>query len=181
MSDSIASVTDRRCQATSKSGKPCRARPLQDQLYCSLHSDPERAREIAKKPRKGGLQPELNPPVNPPLQTASQIRDFLAQLMADVRKRVVDAKTAATLGTLATAQLRAVSAAELEHRVQALEQKVGDNAPAEVQVGFPTAEEWEKLFAPSGDQRATILSESSSAHCSDSESDSSQPRAMTDH
>ena len=122
---------DRKCQATTKSGKPCGARPLQGQSLCALHADPGRAQELAKRPRKNGvnMKPEANPPDIPSLETATEIRKFLSQLMADVRKRVVDAKTASTLATLATSQLKAISAAELEQRVTELEKKVGDAGP----------------------------------------------------
>src|SRR6516162_11491437 len=90
---------DRKCQATTKSGKPCGARPLQGQSLCALHADPGRAQELAKRPRKNGvnMKPEANPPDIPPLQTAAQIRDFLAQVMADVRRRLLDQRTASTL------------------------------------------------------------------------------------
>ncbi len=143
-------IDDRKCQATTKLGQPCRAKPLQGHVVCSLHSDPERARELAKRPRKNGANAprETQPPEILQLQTASQIRDFLAQLIADVRQRVVDAKTASTLGTLATSQLKAISAAELEERVSNLEKKVGDSVESEVVSGLPSVEEWEHLFAP---------------------------------
>ena len=48
--------------------------------------------------------------------------------MADVRGHRVEARLAATLATLATAQLKAVQAADLEERVANLEQKVQDAA-----------------------------------------------------
>jgi hypothetical protein len=136
-------VNDRKCEATTKSGKACGARPLQGQTLCALHADPERARELAKRPRKNGvnlLKLEENPPEIPPLQTASQIRDFLAQVMADVRRRVLDQRTASTLATLATSQLKAISASELEQRVTELEKKVGDAGPSEARTGLLSTE-----------------------------------------
>jgi hypothetical protein len=141
---------DRKCQATTKSGKPCGARPLQGQNLCALHADPSRAQELAKRPRKNGvnMKPEANPPDIPPLQTASQIRDFLAQVMADVRRRLLDQRTASTLATLATSQLKAISAAELEQRVTELEKKVGDTTAAHQESrSLPSEEEWQRMFA----------------------------------
>jgi hypothetical protein len=143
---------DRKCLATTKAGKPCGARPLQGQSLCALHADPTRARDLAKRPRKNGvnLKPEVNPPEIPSLQTAKEIRDFLAQVMTDLRKRVIDSKTASVLASLATAQLRAVAAAELEERVSNLEKKIGESAPPETGtgLGLMPADQWEKLFAP---------------------------------
>src|SRR5262249_26043582 len=96
------------------------------------------------------LKPEVNPPEIPPLQTATEIRDFLAQVMTDLRKRVIDSKTASVLATLATAQLRAVAAAELEERVTNLENRVGESAAPGTAPAFAlmSEEQWEKLFAP---------------------------------
>lgn len=144
------SLDDRKCQATTKSGKACGARPLQGQTLCALHADPGRAQELAKRPRKNGvnMKPEANPPDIPPLQTASQIRDFLAQVMADVRRRVLDQRTASTLATLATSQLKAISASEIEQRVTELEKKVSDASPTQARTGLLSTEEWERIFAP---------------------------------
>jgi hypothetical protein len=141
---------DRKCQAMTKSGKACAVRPLQGQTLCALHADPGRAQELAKRPRKNGvnLKPEANPPDIPSLETATEIRKFLSQLMADVRRRVVDAKTASTLATLATSQLKAISAAELEQRATELEKKVGDAGPTHARTGLLSTEEWERIFAP---------------------------------
>jgi hypothetical protein len=143
-------VDDRKCQATTKSGKACCARPLQGQTLCALHADPGRARELAKRPRKNGvnlLKLEENPPEIPPLQTASQIRDFLAQVMADVRRRVLDQRTASALATLATSQLKAISAAELEERVTNLEKKVNESVRPEGGGQLLSCAEWERIFA----------------------------------
>jgi hypothetical protein len=111
---------------------------------------PGRAQELAKRPRKNGanLKPEANPPKIPPLQTAAQIRDFLAQVMTDLRTRNIDGKTASVLASLATAQLRAVSAAELETRISDLEKKVNEVESPKVGIGLPSPDQWEKLFAP---------------------------------
>jgi hypothetical protein len=94
-------------------------------------------------------KPEANPPEIPPLQSATEIRDFLAQVMTDLRKRVIDSKTASVLASLATAQLRAVAAAELEERVTNLEKKIGEGAPTETGtgLGLMSVDQWEKLFA----------------------------------
>jgi hypothetical protein len=94
------------------------------------------------------MKPEANPPDIPPLQTASQIRDFLAQVMADVRRRVLDQRTASTLATLATSQLKAISASEIEQRVTELEKKVSDASPTQARTGLLSTEEWERIFAP---------------------------------
>src|SRR5205809_6799459 len=103
----------RKCTATTKSGKTCRANALSDKPFCLLHSNPELARELGRKCGKGNapVKPDANPPEIPPLQTAAHVRDFLAQLMADVRGHRVEARLAATLATLPTAPLKAVQGA----------------------------------------------------------------------
>jgi hypothetical protein len=96
------------------------------------------------------MKPETNPPDIPPLQTATEIRYFLAQVMTDLRKRVIDSKTASVLASLETAQLRAVAAAELEERVTNLEKKIGQSAAPESApaTSLLSEDQGERLFAP---------------------------------
>jgi hypothetical protein len=119
----------------------------------------------------------MNPAEIPPLQTATEIRDFLAQVMTDLRKRVIDSKTASVLASLATAQLRAVSAATLEERVSNLERKVGENAPPETTPGLMPADQWEKLFA-SDEYIAPSASEPAPDDDTEGERSAVRPRSM---
>jgi hypothetical protein len=156
------SATGGKCQATTKSGSACRAKPLQGQPFCILHADPtgSRARELGRKGGKANIRvkPDPNPPEIPPLQTATQVRDFIAQVMADVRAHRLEARTAATLASLATSQLRAISAAELEARVERLEKKVNEASVAEGPQ-LPSIDEWLQAFGYLGEHAPTPVGE----------------------
>jgi hypothetical protein len=78
--------------------------------------------------------------------------------MADVRAHRLEARTAATLASLATSQLRAISAAELEARVEKLERKVNEASVTEGP-GLPTIEEWSQVFGYLGERFTTSGSE----------------------
>ncbi len=64
-----------KCQATTKAGRPCRAKPLKGQPFCIMHSSPDLASELGRRGgkrtvvrrnywsdlgRKGGRQRAMN-------------------------------------------------------------------------------------------------------------------------
>jgi hypothetical protein len=60
------------------------------------------------------------PPMEPP-KTAGDVRDALANTMAQVHARKMDTKTANALAYVATSLLRAMEVADLETRLVAIE------------------------------------------------------------
>ena len=56
-----------------------------------------------------------------PPKTAGDVRDALANAMAQVHARRMDAKTANALAYLGTSLLRAIEVSDLESRLEALE------------------------------------------------------------
>ncbi len=113
------------CKAKTRSGKPCKARPLKNGL-CSLHLNPKRAAELGRRSgqarryvsREQEPAPELTPP-----QTAGDVCDVIGQAMADVRGRRLDPKIATTLAYCASVLLRSLEISDIEGRVAALEMK----------------------------------------------------------
>lgn len=65
-----------------------------------------------------------------PPKTAGDVRDALANTMAQVHARQIDTKTANALAYLATSLLRAIEVSDLEGRLDALEgtQRVQERA-----------------------------------------------------
>jgi hypothetical protein len=111
-----------RCSAKNRSGKRCGAWPVTGGDKCALHSDPERAARMGSKHgRSTALAPSLAaPPMEPP-KTAGDIRDVLANTMAQVHAHKMDTKTANALAYVATSLLRAIEVADWESRLEALE------------------------------------------------------------
>ena len=114
--------TNSNCQAITRAGEPCAAHPVHGSIYCALHSDSERAAQLG---RKGGMRnrhvhmgdgKEVTPP-----QTASDVKNLLAEVMAEIRAGKMDPKLGTTLGYLGTSLLKAIETSDIEQRLEKLE------------------------------------------------------------
>ena len=117
-------TTNGKCQATTKAGRPCAAPAVCGGAFCSLHADPARAAALG---RKGGARNRKvydsdvgN--VSVP-ESAGDVKRMLAEAMADTRAGKIDPKLGSTLGYLGMSLLRAFEVADLEQRLEQLEQK----------------------------------------------------------
>ena len=143
----------RRCKAKAKSGKPCQAKPAPGGL-CFFHANPDKAAELG---RIGGRTNRYASGANadsvPTLDTAIAVRDTVAQLIADVRAGRIPPRTASSLATLLSLQLRAIDSmaiAKLERRFDKLE-----NPSAEAE--DPLDLETRPLETPDGDLPILII------------------------
>jgi hypothetical protein len=72
------------CRGRSKSGESCRAAATASGL-CFFHSNPDKASELGRiggRSKRKAVAEDVDP--LPKLETASAVRDALAQLIADV-------------------------------------------------------------------------------------------------
>jgi hypothetical protein len=112
----------KRCSANNRNGKRCGAWAASGGTKCVLHLDPERAAEMGSKHgRRAALPPEADAATLDPPKTAGDVRDVLANTMAQVHARKMDTRTANALAYLATSLLRAIEVSDLEGRLKALE------------------------------------------------------------
>ena len=112
-----------RCQATTKAGGQCAAPAVRGGTLCALHSDPERAAELGRKGGAGNrklYQAEDRPKIPAP-RNASDVMNFLADAMAEVRAGTMDPKLGTTLGYLGTSLLRAIEMADVDERLKRVE------------------------------------------------------------
>jgi hypothetical protein len=111
-----------RCSAKNRNGKPCGAWCSAGKDKCGMHLDPGLAAKMGSKHgRRAGQPPHSDAvPMKPP-KTAGEVRDALANTMAQVHNRKMDTRTATTLAYLATSLLRAIEVSDLENRLEALE------------------------------------------------------------
>jgi hypothetical protein len=111
----------KRCLAKDRNGKRCGAWAVTGAEKCALHLDPELAAKMGSKHgRRAALPPQPDAaPMEPP-KTASDVRDALANTMAQVHARKMDTRTANALAYLATSLLRAIEVSDLESRLAAL-------------------------------------------------------------
>jgi general stress protein YciG len=111
-----------KCQAATKAGRQCAAPAVRGGIYCALHNDPGRAAQLG---RKGGAnnrkvyegdQREIPPP-----QNARDVKNFLAEAMAEIRSGKMDPKLGTTLGYLGASLLKAIETSDFEERLEKLE------------------------------------------------------------
>ena len=111
-----------KCQAKTKAGGPCAAPVAHGGNYCALHADPERAAQLG---RKGGTKNrkvyEPNEWEGSAPQNASDVKNLLADAMAEIRRGRMDPKLGTTLGYLGTSLLKAIETSDIEERLEKLE------------------------------------------------------------
>jgi|GEM_PF-1710265 hypothetical protein len=110
-----------RCKARTKSGKLCQAAATAGGL-CFFHANPNKASELG---RIGGRskRPSASETADPlpKLETATAVRDAVAQLIVDVYAGKLHPRVAAGLAPLLNLQLRAIETTDLERRLAKLE------------------------------------------------------------
>jgi general stress protein YciG len=110
------------CQATTKAGRQCAAPAVRGGIYCALHNDPDRAAQLG---RKGGANNrkvyEGNQREIPPPQNARDVKNLLAETMAEIRAGKMDPKLGTTLGYLGASLLKAIETSDIEERLEKLE------------------------------------------------------------
>ena len=107
-----------KCQAKTKAGRQCAAPAVRGGMYCALHNDPERAAELG---RKGGMKSrrtyEANEWEGSAPRNASDVKNLLAEVMAETRAGRMDPKLGTTLGYLGTSLLKAIETSNIEERL----------------------------------------------------------------
>jgi hypothetical protein len=122
----------KQCSVRNRSGQRCGAWAVRGEAKCALHLDPERAARMGSKHgRKSALssQPDAAP-MEPP-KTARDVRDALANTMAQVQAHKMDTRVANAMAYVATSLLRAIELSDLETRLTAIEGRMeqGDGNP----------------------------------------------------
>jgi hypothetical protein len=114
-----------RCSATTKRGNPCRAAAVSGSQFCGLHGDPARAAELGRLGgRKNRHYVETDEVTIAPPSTPEDVKNLLAQAMADVRARKLDPRIASTLTYMSGAFLKAFETTEMEQRLTRLEKEL---------------------------------------------------------
>lgn len=115
-----------KCQATTKTGKPCRAGAVKNSKYCMIHA-PHLAAKRAQARKNGGKVHRTphagNPEALPAqVQTLADAQKILDYALAEVLPMVNSLQRARVLIALFEAYARALEIGELEARIAALEQ-----------------------------------------------------------
>ncbi len=111
-----------KCRAKTKAGQHCAAPVIRGGVYCALHNDPDRAAQLG---RKGGANNrkvyEGNDREIPPPRNACDVKNLLANAMADIQAGRMNPKLGTTLGYLGVSLLKAIEISEIEQRLESLE------------------------------------------------------------
>ena len=118
-------MSETKCSAKTKDGSDCRAPAVIGTAFCALHGDPERAAELG---RMGGQKNrhyvETEPMEITPPSTPEEIKNLLAQAMADVRAKKLEPRAATALTYMSRVLLEAIAATDLQSQVERLEQQL---------------------------------------------------------
>jgi len=104
---SAAAATDG-CRAKTKAGKACKAVAVNHGL-CAFHADPNRAAQLGRlggrKNRRYGLRSDASSVPAP--QTAKDVKNLLAEVMADIHNGRLQPKIGSIMAYVGTALLKA--------------------------------------------------------------------------
>jgi hypothetical protein len=115
-----------RCKAIAKSGKPCQAAATVGGL-CFFHANPKKASELGRIGGRSNRRAAESLDPAPKLETATDVRNAVSQLFADVHAGKLQARVAASLAPLLGLQLRAIETTDVERRLAKLEQETAAN------------------------------------------------------
>src|SRR5262245_10543336 len=116
------------CEATKPDGTPCRAVARTGSRYCWFH-DPEIAASRAAARRAGrqtrSRRAAVLPPGTPdvPLASVSDVVKLQGMVINRVLRGEIDARVGNAVGYLSGVMLKALTDAELERRIEMLEQR----------------------------------------------------------
>ena len=100
----------------------CAAPAIRGENFCSLHSDPGRAAELGRKGGMGNRHVYENDGKEVPApQSALDVKNLLAEAMAEIRAGKMDPKLGTTLGYLGASLLKAIETSDIEQRLERLE------------------------------------------------------------
>lgn len=110
------------CKHKKRDGERCGAHALIGQARCAMHAQPGRAAELGSKGgRRRALYSASDLREFAAPQTASDLRDLLAESIIEIRAGKLDPRVANALGYLGTSYLRALEVSDVEARLAALE------------------------------------------------------------
>jgi hypothetical protein len=119
-----------RCHFRRRDGEQCNANAQSGKNVCVFH-DPDKAKEVRRARREGGISRSRTalvlPPQTPdvPLRDNLEIAAFLAETINQVRRGQLDARTANTLGFLANTLSRVLEQGLTEERLIHVEALLG--------------------------------------------------------
>ena len=104
-----------KCSAKTKLGDECRAGAVTGTKFCALHGDPARAAELGRMGgRRNRHYMDTDPISITPPSTPEDVKNVLAQAMADVRAKKLEPRIATALTYMCRVLLDAFATTDLQ-------------------------------------------------------------------
>jgi hypothetical protein len=116
----MAKTSNSRCKGTTRAGKPCGAPPTQGGL-CFFHANPNKARELGRAGGRNNRYLPLTREMPNVLNTAAA-KDLILHAIGELLSNKMDPRQASALVQLVNCSQRINQLAELEARLEKLEQ-----------------------------------------------------------
>jgi len=117
-------MSDTKCIAKTKQGSDCQAPAVTGTQFCAFHGDPERAAELGRIGGRRNRHYIDAEPINiTPPATPEDVKNLLAQAMADVLAKKMDPRVASTITSMSGSLLKAFETMDLEQRMARIEEK----------------------------------------------------------
>jgi hypothetical protein len=118
-----------KCSAKTKLGDECRAGAVTGTKFCALHGDPARAAELGRMGgRRNRHYMDTDPISITPPSTPEDVKNVLAQAMADVRAKKLEPRIATALTYMSRVLLDAFATTDLQKQLECLRQEVRTKA-----------------------------------------------------
>jgi hypothetical protein len=115
------------CKSLTKYGNPCKAKPMANG-YCFKHNPETREQDIQSCSEGGKANKHSIPDLEAvEINSVQDIPDFIVSVINEVRTGETDIKTANAMGYLTGHLIKAYDTAELEKRIEAIENNLNDN------------------------------------------------------
>jgi hypothetical protein len=115
----------KKCSATTRSGRPCRAWAAAGSDYCLTHGQPEKVREAGRKGGQAARQKATLPAADFSLKSPQDVAGMLETILNRMLTGQLDRGLASTAGYLGQGIIKALEQGDMEARIAALEAKLG--------------------------------------------------------
>jgi hypothetical protein len=117
----------KKCIATTREGKPCRAWATEDSDFCLTHGQPDKVREAGRRGGQAAREKAVLPSAAFELKTPQQVASMLEHITNAMLQGQLDRGLASCAGYLGQGIIKALEQGDLEQRIAALEERLGRN------------------------------------------------------
>jgi hypothetical protein len=114
----------KKCIATTREGKPCRAWATEGSDFCLTHGQPEKVREAGRRGGQAAREKAVLSSAAFELKTPQAVADMLEIILNNMLTGALDRGLASCAGYLGQGIITALEQGDLEERIAALEERL---------------------------------------------------------